>query len=70
VALGLSREAFGDGGGGIVEILKREDIGDHWQVLTPDGVNDPDMRGGRWRTKDRGEAWDWPRRSNHCVTTY
>jgi hypothetical protein len=31
-------------GGGIVEILKREDFGDHWQALTPDGVNDHNPR--------------------------
>jgi hypothetical protein len=30
LALGLSREAFGDGGGGVVEILKKENFGDHW----------------------------------------
>jgi hypothetical protein len=34
MAIGLAREACGDGGGGIVEILKTEDIGDHWQALS------------------------------------
>jgi hypothetical protein len=27
-------EACGDGGGRIVEILKREDFEDHWQALS------------------------------------
>ena len=30
VTVGLSREAAGDGSGGIVEILKKEDFGDDW----------------------------------------
>ena len=29
-------ESSGDGGPWIVEILKREDFGDHWRVLRPD----------------------------------
>jgi len=33
----LSGEASGHGGGGIVEILKKEDFEDHWQTLLPDG---------------------------------
>ena len=33
-------EASGDGGPRIVEILKREDFGDHWRALLPDGMSD------------------------------
>jgi hypothetical protein len=40
--LELSQEACG-AGGGIVEILKREDFGDHWQALLPDCVSDLDL---------------------------
>jgi hypothetical protein len=32
--IGLERKASGEGSGGIVEILKTEDFGDHWQVLS------------------------------------
>jgi hypothetical protein len=32
--LGPAREAAGYGGGGVVEILKKEDFGDHWQALS------------------------------------
>jgi hypothetical protein len=37
---GAVREACGDGGRGVVEILKRDDFEDHWQVLMPDWVSD------------------------------
>ena len=41
--LGLSREAPGHGGGGVVEILNKGDYEDHGQALLPDGGNDPDL---------------------------
>jgi hypothetical protein len=43
VALGLSCQVCCDGGGRIVEILKREDFEDHWHALMPDCVSDPDL---------------------------